>query len=253
MCRCLIHKDFFMRKFACALLAAASLSLCALPCAYSEDLSPEQRAQIEQVVHDYILAHPEILVQAAQALDAQNKERAEQMLAQMVEEITKDPAVPVRGGSDQSTHYMIEFSDYNCGYCKIIRPYTRKLSEEHDVKIYYLELPILSEQSLEAAVVGLTLFNEDPDKYFAYQDYLMDAKQKLESNEDIRKALEAVGADYDALRQKARDSGEAQKSIGMNIARAQRLGVTGTPFFIIDGKVLRGAVKDYATLEAYLD
>ncbi len=205
------------------------------------------------MVHDYIIAHPEILVQAAQALDAQNKQRAEQMLTQMINEIKEDPAVPVRGGSDKSTHYLIEFSDYNCGYCKLIRPFTRKLSEEHDVRIYYLELPILSEQSLDAAVMGLTLFNEDKDKYFAYQDYLMGTQQKLESTEDIRQALKRVGADYDDLRKKADQTGLAQKSIGMNIARAQRLGVTGTPFFIIDGKILRGAVKDYATLEAYLD
>lgn len=229
------------------------MSFGVLPCAYSEDFTPEQKTQIEQVVHDYIIAHPEILVQAAQALDAQNKERAEQMLSQMIDEIRQDPAVPVRGGSEQSPHYLIEFSDYNCGYCKLIRPFTKQLSEEHDVKIYYLELPILSEQSLDAAIVGLTLFNEDKDKYFAYQDYLMSAQQKLESTADIRQALKTVGADYDDLRQKAEQTGLAQKSIGMNIARAQRLGVTGTPFFIIDGKVLRGAVKDYATLEAYLD
>ncbi len=217
--------------------------------AAESSFTPAQRAEIEQLVHDYLVQHPEVMYEVAAEMEKLQQKQAADTLQEVVQELRTRPSIPKQGPAD-AEHYIIEFFDYNCGYCKVVRKLTEQLAAKHNMQAVYIEFPILSAQSVQAAAVGMALYALDPDKYFAYQNLLMEQGKKIESFADIEDALKAVGADIEAVKQKA-GTDSLQDDLRFNLEQGKRLGVTGTPFFIIDGKVLRGAVPDYASLERF--
>ncbi len=226
-----------------------SLTLAALPVslAAGEEFNPAQRAEIEKIVHDYLISHPEVMFEVAESIEKLQQQQAKQTLDEVITSLRTDKDNPMKGGADKA-HYLIEFFDYNCGYCKVVRQLSERLSREHDLQTIYIEYPILSAASVQAAAVGLALYAMDPDKYFAYQTLLMTQGKKVESLADIEAALKQVEADVEAVKRRA-GSDETQNQLRFNLQQGQRIGVTGTPCFIIDGKIVRGAVRDYETLE----
>lgn len=213
--------------------------------------SDAQRSEIEGIVHDYLVNHPEVMYEVMAKLEQDQRNKAQVLLEETADMLRADELTPKKGSAD-AKHYLIEFYDYNCGYCKVVRQLTEKLAAEHNMQAVYIEFPILSKESVQAAMAGLALYSIDPDKYFVYQKDLMEQGKKVSSTADIKGAVERAGADWDAVQQKAQST-EIQNQLKHNLEIGQRLGITGTPFFIIDGKVLRGAVRDYSALEGMLE
>lgn len=245
-----------VRQYGSAVALAALLTLSTGAVA-EETLSPlsaEQRAQIESVVHDYLVSHPEVLIEAAQAMEEKRQAEAARTVARISSEILNDPRIPSRFGPAEGEvkHTLIEFFDYNCTYCKQARPLIEDFAGKHGVKVYYVEFPVLSALSAEASLIGMALFEDSPEKYFIYQDFLMARMEKLDNRATIEEAVEKAGGDFEALMEKAK--GEAlQNSVGSNIDRGRAIGVPGVPFFIVDGKPLRGGVTSLEVLEALLN
>ncbi len=239
---------------AVALAALLTLSTGAVAEETLPPLSAEQRAQIESVVHDYLVSHPEVLIEAAQAMEEKRQAEAARTVARISSEILNDPRIPSRFGPAEGEvkHTLIEFFDYNCTYCKQARPLIEDFAGKHGVKVYYVEFPVLSALSAEASLIGMALFEDSPEKYFIYQDFLMARMEKLDNRATIEEAVEKAGGDFEALMEKAK--GEAlQNSVGSNIDRGRAIGVPGVPFFIVDGKPLRGGVTSLEVLEALLN
>lgn len=248
-----------VRHSQCALLTAALFTFSA-PALAAEapdaplPLTEAQRAQIESVVHDYLVSHPEVLIEAAQAMEEKRQAEAARTVARISSEILNDPHTPSRFGPAEGEvkHTLIEFFDYNCTYCKQARPLIEDFARKHGVKVYYVEFPVLSALSAEASLIGMALFEESPEKYFIYQDFLMARMEKIDSRATLKEAVEKAGGDFDALMEKAK--GEAlQNSVGSNIDRGRAIGVPGVPFFIVDGKPLRGGVTSLEVLEGLLN
>ena len=245
-----------VRQYGSAVALAALLTLSTGAVA-EETLSPlsaEQRAQIESVVHDYLVSHPEVLIEAAQAMEEKRQAEAARTVARISSEILNDPRIPSRFGPAEGEvkHTLIEFFDYNCTYCKQARPLIEDFAGKHGVKVYYVEFPVLSALSAEASLIGMALFEDSPEKYFIYQDFLMARMEKLDNRATIEEAVEKAGGDFEALMEKAK--GDAlQNSVGSNIDRGRDIGVPGVPFFIVDGKPLRGGVTSLEVLEALLN
>ena len=231
-----------------ALALGLTITLIA-PTQAQESFSTTQKAEIEQIVHDYLVAHPEVMFEVAAEMEKLQQQAANETLNEIVHTLRTNPATPMKGSAD-AKHYLIEFNDYNCGYCKVVRPLTEKLAQEHQMQTIYVEFPILSATSVQAAAVGLALYSLDKDKYFAYQDLLMTQGTKVKDFAAIEAALTQVGADIEAVK-KVAATDKLQDVLRMNLELGKRLGVTGTPFFIIDGKILRGAVPDYESLERF--
>lgn len=210
--------------------------------------SQKEQAAIKQLVHDYLIAHPEILVEVAQALEAQQQFIQNQSLSEVIEFFRNDDFVPRRGDAD-AKHYLIEFFDYNCGYCKVVREYTKRLAQDYDLVTVYVEFPILSALSVRASAIGLALFAEDPAKYLEYQELLMNSAVRITDEDQIISAVKEVGGDYEKLSAQINDDPRIQQALRKNMELGQKIGVQGTPFFILDGTVIRGAVKDYSTFE----
>lgn len=211
----------------------------------------QQKAAIEDIVREYLIAHPEILVDMTQKLQQKQLAAQEQMSKKVIENILQDDALPMEGNPN-AKHYLIEFFDYNCGYCKGAREMLYRLAKEYDLKVYYMEMPVLSPMSVRASAIGLALFNQDKAKYLEYQKYLMGQSERLTEEAQIKAAVEQVGADYDALAERVNNDPQVQVALRKNMEYGDELGMQGVPLFIIDGHILRGAVKDYESLKGFL-
>lgn len=235
----------------CAIALTFTYSAHAADAKQDAQFSDAQQAAIEKIVHDYLVKNPEILIETAKALEAKQAQAQEQALGDVVSYFRNESGIPYRGKKD-AKHYVIEFFDYNCGYCKVVRPYTKKLADEEDVVFYYVDFPILSPISVRAAAIGLALAKENNDKYLKYQDYLMDKVKRVTSDDEIKAAVKAAGADFKKLEAALDKDPSLKQIITKNLELGQEIGVQGTPFFIVDGNVIRGAFRDYDALKGYL-
>src|SRR5262249_29401215 len=117
--------------------------------AAAAELAPEQRRAIESVVHDYLLQHPDVLIDALRAaeekLKSQAGDKAKQALLERRSEIFDDPETPV-GGNPNGDVTLVEFFDYRCPYCKQVQPRLQELlSGDRQLRIAYKEFPILGQ------------------------------------------------------------------------------------------------------------
>jgi protein-disulfide isomerase len=206
------------------------------------DVPVADRAKIEAVVHDYILAHPEIIPQAIEKLK-------EKRAADAVDEHRAAIEKPYAGaweGAANGDVTLVEFMDYACGYCRASVPdIDRLLAEDKKLKVVYRELPILSGGSVLAARVGLHA--ADQGRYPAYHR-AMYAAHSIDRDSIVAAAAKAG---LDEAKVKAILSSRAEPDeLTNNIRLAQELDASGTPLFVVGGQVLNGAVGYDALKEA---
>lgn len=208
----------------------------------AQAVDPAERARIEQIVHDYILAHPEILPEAMERLK-------DKRMAEAVNTHRKELETPYAGaweGAKDGDVTVVEFFDYNCGYCRAsLADITKLVASDSRVKIVYRELPILSEESTLAARVSLLAAEQG--KYAAFHKALFAGGRA--SKDSILAAATKAGIDRKAA-ETAITSNRYDPEIEANLKLAQELGASGTPTFVVGGKVLGGAVGYEALKEA---
>nr|WP_087575355.1 DsbA family protein [Sphingomonas sp. CDS-1] len=199
------------------------------------------KAAIEQIVHDYILEHPEIIPQAVEKLQTKRMAGTIDASRQTIE----TPYAGAWEGAAKGDVTVVEFFDYACGYCRASLPDLAKLvSEDKGVKVVYRELPILSDESINAAKVSLLA--AEKNQYMPYHRALYAAGKV--TRETILAAAAKVGIDAKAAQAAMADS-KYNAEIQSNIGLAQKLQASGTPTFVIGGQVLNGAVG-YDALKA---
>ena len=202
------------------------------------------KAAIERIVHDYILEHPEIIPEAVERLQAKR-------VADSIGSSRSAIETPYAGaweGAAKGDVTLVEFFDYACGYCRASLPDLAKLvGEDKGLKIVYRELPILSDESIEAAKVSLLA--ADKGQYMAYHRALY-ASGRV-TRDTVLGAAAKVGISKAAV-EAAVASHKYDAEIQSNIALAQKLHATGTPTFVIGDQVLNGAVG-YDALKKAVD
>lgn len=228
--------------FAFVAAAAATALAMQAPAALGQaDVSPANRAAIEKIVHDYILAHPEIIPQAVEKLQAQR-------MSGTIEANRAALETPYAGaweGAAKPDVTVVEFFDYACGYCRASLPDLAKLvGADSKVRVVYRELPILSDESGNAAKVSLLA--AERGQYIAYHKALYGAGKVTRDTILAAAAKAGIGrADAETAMGSTRYDAEIQS----NIALAQKLQATGTPTFVVGGQVLSGAVGYDALVE----
>ncbi|WP_028056124.1 DsbA family protein [Sphingobium bisphenolivorans] len=192
------------------------------------------KAAIEKIVHDYILAHPEIIPQAVEKLQANR-------VATSIDSSRPAIETPYAGaweGAANGDVTVVEFFDYACGYCRASLPdLARLVGEDKRLKIVYRELPILSDDSIDAAKVSLLA--AEKNQYMPFHRALYAAGRV--THDTILAAAAKVGIDARAA-EAAIANKKYDSEIQSNIALAQKLQATGTPTFVIGNQVLNGAV-----------
>jgi protein-disulfide isomerase len=223
------------------LLLAATL-LAAAPAA----AEPPAPAAVEEAIRQYILDHPEVILESMRRYQVRRQEEGRQRAAAAIaahrEALLDDPAAP-RGGNRQGDVTVVEFFDYRCGHCRRAAPLLRQLlAEDGGLRVVYKELPILGPESALAARVALAAHRQG--KYEAVHAALMAADGPF-TTAAVQAA--AVAAGCDPVRLETDMAAPAiQEALDRNAELAAALGVEGTPAFVIGGALVPGT----PTLEA---
>jgi protein-disulfide isomerase len=196
------------------------------------------------VVHDYLTKNPEILVEMTTELDKRQQEQQ----AQQQEKIISDNAdalfrspLAYSAGNPNGDVTVVEFFDYNCGFCKRALPDLVKLVDSDDkVKVVFKELPIFGEESEGAAKVALAAGKQG--KYFEMHQKLFSEPGKADKDKALRIAAE-LGLDVPQLEKDMEDP-SIQQALDEAKDLAQKLGLQGTPLYLIGDRVVPGAPDD---------
>jgi protein-disulfide isomerase len=226
--------------------AAVALCATALPgWAQETDVpaDPEQ-ARIEAIVRDYLLEHPEIVVEALQAFEAKRlaAQQAQQreVVAALAEQLFFNPLSPIAGNPDGDV-MIVEFFDYNCPYCKSVTPDIATLLEsDGNIRFVYKEWPILSEDSVIAARAALAAHQQSKDAYLRLHDAMMAHRGKLDRNTVL--ALAATqGLNMERL-ENDMDGDQVEAELDHVRRLADQIGIDGTPAFLIGEQIVPGAI-----------
>ena len=206
--------------------------------------SPAEKRAIEDVVRDFILQNPEVIVEAVRGMQEREKadarERAQKTLETAKDQLLHDPDSPV-GGNPQGDVTVVEFFDYRCGYCKKVHPdLVEILKTDKKVRMVYKEFPILGPESVLASKVAIAAWLADKGRYQAFHDATMASSGAL-SETRLMKIAAGVGFDAAALK-KATGDPRIERFIDKNYALAEALDIKGTPAFVVGDQIVRGAI-----------
>ena len=220
----------------------------------SGQIGPNQKQAIEQIIKDYLVKNPEIFLEVQGALEVklekENAERLKVAIAENAEELFRQPNAAVAGDPDGDIT-VVEFFDYNCGYCKRGLDDVVKLMEsDPKVRVVFKELPILSKGSAEAARVALAARNQG--KYWELHRALLKARGQANKASALKLA-EELGLDMEQLKTDM-DSDEIKDEIAQSEALAQKMGVNGTPHFLVGDRSIPGAPQNlHEQLSTHVD
>jgi protein-disulfide isomerase len=219
--------------------------------AQKANIAPERRAEIEQVIKEYLMANPELLLQAQQALEAKmEKEQTDKTKAALKEnanDIFKDPESAV-GGNPDGDVTIVEFFDYNCGYCR--RSYddiASVIKKDPKIRFVFKELPIINQEASPGAA-KVALAARKQGKYMEVHAALMKG-QGIASEATALTKAEALGLDMKKLKADM-ESPEIKAELDKVMDLAKKLGVGGTPFFLVGDHVVAGGYDNLDELLA---
>jgi protein-disulfide isomerase len=202
------------------------------------------RAEVETIVREYLLANPELLLEVQAALDAKQKEEQRIASLKVIEEnrpeIFQSSHDGVFGNPDGKIT-IVEFFDYNCGYCKRAMQDMQALTAaDPDVRFVLKEFPILGPDSQRAHVVAQAFQHLAPEKYNEFHLKLLGGQGRATEASAVKVALE-LGADEARLREEMK-SHEIKETFGRTYELADKLSITGTPSYVVGNEVVFGAL-----------
>jgi protein-disulfide isomerase len=207
-------------------------------------LSTAQRKEVEAIIKDYLVSNPEVMMEVQSALEAKmdkiQSERTALAIKQNATEIFRPTGSPVVGNAKGDVT-VIEFFDYNCPYCKkAFHEVAQLVEKDKQVKLILKEFPILSKGSEEAAKVALAA--KIQGKYWEFHRAMQEAQGQTNEAAALRVA-EKVGLDMAKVR-KDMASADVKKEIDETRALAAKLGIQGTPHFLVGDRVIPGAPEN---------
>lgn len=194
---------------------------------------------VEKIVHDYIMEHPDVILDAVNKFQQKTMEEKQKAAVDTNREyLFRDERSPVIGNPDGDVT-IVEFFDYNCGYCKRVLPAVQELIEsDKGVKVIFKDIPILGPTSETAAKWALAA--QKSNKYFEFHTALMNHKGPI-TDETLTKIATDLELDPARLKKEA-ETTDVLLQIERNRSLFTQMGLGGTPAFIIGDEVVPGAV-----------
>ena len=221
------------------LLGTAALLAFSTPHAAAEGLSDEQKAEVQTLIGDYLKENPKIVSDALAAHQANEHKREQEAAAAKLKDYNdyfETADLPFAGNPDGDIT-VVEFFDYNCGFCKrALTDIEDLLKDDKDVKVVFQEMPILGPASRVMAEYSLAAHKQG--KYFEYHQKIMMFSGPKEASQ-LEKLAKEVDLDVDQLKKDAK-SEEIKTAIEKSIEIARAVGIRGTPGFIIGTDLHRG-------------
>jgi protein-disulfide isomerase len=214
--------------------------------ARAQSFAPDQRGEIEKIVREYLLSHPEVLQETMAELEKrQNAEDAEKHLSAIKDNATAIFSSPrqVNLGNLQGDVTMVEFFDYNCAFCKhAMTDMLDLLKNDPKLRVVLKEFPVLGEGSVQAAQVAVAVRMQDKTgkKYLDFHTKLLGGRGPADKARALAVAKE-VGFDMTRL-DKDLQSDEVKQTLEENLKLAEGLGLNGTPSYVFPTEIVVGAV-----------
>jgi protein-disulfide isomerase len=212
----------------------------------AQTFSTDQRQQIEGIIKDYLISHPEVVQDVMAELDKRQQSAEAEKHRHAVDDnssaIFRSPHQVVLG-NPQGNVTMVEFFDYNCGYCRhAMSDMLDLLKTDSNLKFVLKEFPVLGEGSVEAAHVAVAARMQDATgkKYLEFHQKLLGGRGAVDKARALAVARE-VGFDMARI-EKDMGSDEVKKTIDEDMKLADALGVNGTPSYVVGEEVVVGAV-----------
>ncbi|MBO6728730.1 MAG: thioredoxin domain-containing protein, partial [Maricaulis sp.] len=223
-----------------ALIAAVFLLGCQQAPADAQ-LTDNERDEVREIVREYIISNPEIIEEALIELQRRARDRELRNFYTSIEDnhdaIYAD-ARDARIGPEDADIVIVEFVDYKCSYCRVASEWVDSVTERYGdrVQIIFKEYPVLGADSIEAARAALAALRQGTEVYRAFHHKMITASGPLPSGR-IDSLAQMAGVDVARMREDMQDP-EIMAQIGQVRSLGQVMGISGTPFFIVDGRVI---------------
>ena len=229
-----------------AAVCAVILTLAAAPSSKADEFSSSQRSEVERIVREYLIAHPEVLQEAMNELDKRQTvaqaEKHKAAIKQYSDALFSSPRQVVLGNPNGNVTF-VEFFDYNCGYCKrAMDDMLTLLKDDPKLKVVLKEFPVLGPGSVEAAQVAVAVHMQDKTgkKYLEFHQKLLGGRGEANKARALAVAKD-IGLDMARL-DKDLASPEVKATLQESFKLAEALGLNGTPSYVIGDNVVVGAV-----------
>ena len=234
-------------SFAACLTGALALASLVAPIgvAAADEFTPAQKQELGAFIRDYLVANPDVLRAAIDALDKHDKQVAE---AERQKAVTDRASALFSSnfqatvGNPKGTATLVEFFDYNCHFCKGALPDIAKLmKDDPNLKVVLKDFPVLGPGSVEAAQVASAARNQLPgDRFWAFHYKLLGMHGPIGKAEALSVAKE-MGLDMDRLN-KDMENPQIESGLQDIMSMAEALQINGTPSFVVGQEVVVGAV-----------
>jgi protein-disulfide isomerase len=201
-----------------------------------------QKADMEEIIRSYLLEHPELLREMATKLEIKDKQAEEELRSKSLmtskEEVFRTAADPTIG-NPKGDVTVVEFMDYNCGWCKkSMGEVATLLKADPNLKVVFKEFPIFGEHSEYAARAALAAKNQG--KYWELHQAMFSQEGQI-TTDIVNQLAEGLGLDMTKLTADI-GSKEVGERIAANMQLGKNLAINGTPAFIIGDQVYGGYV-----------
>ena len=206
--------------------------------------SAVDRQEVEGIVREFLAKNPEVLLEMQQTLETKQKE--EQRVAHL--EVIKSAKDEIFNaaydgfvGNPNGKTTIVEFYDYNCGFCKRAQEDMLALTAaDPDLRFVLKEFPILGPDSQKAHVVSMAFRTLMPEKYGEFHNQLLGGQGRASEAAAIKIAL-SLGVDEAKLREEMKNPA-IDEAFAKTYDLANRLSITGTPSYVVGNEVVFGAL-----------
>ena len=210
--------------------------------AMAQSFTDAQKSELGQIIREYLLKNPEVLRDAFGELEKRERlakeDAARKGIAENKEKLYSSKLSHV-AGNEKGDVTMVEFLDYNCGFCKrAFGDVQAILERDKNLKLVIKEFPILGEGSMFASRAAIA--SKEQGKYWEFQVALMQTRGALDAAK-VMEIAAGMGLDTDKLL-KDMEEPNVKAEIEETYELASKLGINGTPAFVIDDTLIPGAM-----------
>lgn len=226
-------------------LATSALLIATPVLAQQAPMTDQQKTAIQEIVKEYLLKNPEVIQEAMVELDRRQKDAERQSRLKIISDKNSPlytGANTVSFGNPKGDVTIVEFFDYNCGFCKRGFADLQKLiGEDKNLRLITKDFPVLGPESIEASRVAMAArIQLSPEKMWSFHQKLITARGRIGKQAALDAAKDA-GADMAKLNRDI-EAPVVSASLQENIQLGDQLGFTGTPSYVIGDDAVIGAV-----------
>jgi protein-disulfide isomerase len=226
-------------------LVAAILLVAPVSAPAQSSFTDSEKAEIGEIVRQYLINNPGVLDEVVEALERQQMQAQEAAQQQAVSENRNElfhAPTSFVAGNPEGDVTLVEFFDFNCTYCRqMLSTLVELIESNSDLRVVLKDWPVLGEESVQAARVAVAVKNTAPEGYFEFHRAMMSQRGRLDGNRALEIA-EEIGLDRDAIATASTES-RVDETLSENAQLGARIGLRGTPSYVLGDEVLAGALR----------